>query len=68
MSRTHLIIPDPHAHPDFHNERADWLGKLIKYLKPDVVINIGDAADMPSLCSYDKCTRAFGVRSYRKDI
>ena len=63
-----MIVPDPHAHPDFHNERADWLGKLIKDLKPDVVINIGDAADMPSLCSYDKGTRAFQGRSYRKDI
>ena len=58
-----MIVPDPHAHPDFHNERADWLGKLIKDLKPDGVINIGDAADMPYLCSYDKGTRAFQGRS-----
>lgn len=68
MSKTHLILPDPHAHPDFHNDRADWVGKLIKDLKPDVVINIGDAADMPSLSSYDKGTRAFQGRNYRKDI
>ena len=24
-----LVIPDQHAHPDFNNNRADWLGKLI---------------------------------------
>lgn len=68
MSKTHLIIPDQHAHPDFHNDRADWVGKLIKDLKPDVVVNIGDAADMPSLCSYDKGTRMFQGRNYRGDI
>jgi len=68
MSKTHLIVPDPHAHPDFHNDRADWLGALIKDIKPDVVINIGDAADVPSLSSYDKGTRAFMGRNYRADI
>jgi len=68
MSRTHLLIPDPHAHPDHHNDRADWLGQLIRDVKPDVVINIGDAADMPSLSSYDKGTRAFQGRNYRDDI
>lgn len=68
MGKTHLILPDPHAHPDFNNDRADWVGKLIKELRPDVVVNIGDAADMPSLSSYDKGTRAFQGRNYRKDI
>jgi hypothetical protein len=63
---THLVIPDQHAHPDFHNKRADWLGQLIKELRPDVVINIGDAADMPSLSSYDKGTKGFqGRKSWR---
>ena len=59
MSRTHLIIPDPHSHPNHHNKRAEWLGALIADVKPDVVINIGDVADMPSLCSYDKGTKGF---------
>ena len=45
MSRTHLVIPDGHAHPDFHNKRAEWLGALIADVKPDVVINIGDVAE-----------------------
>lgn len=64
----HLIIPDPHAHPDYGNERADWLGKLILDIKPDVVINIGDMFDMPSMASYDKGTKSFQGRSYRKDL
>lgn len=66
--RTHLIVPDCHAHPDFHNQRADWLGQFIKDLKPDVVINMGDAADMPSLSTYDKGKGSFHGRNYGKDI
>lgn len=68
MSKTYLIIPDQHAHADFDNSRADWLAKAIIDLRPDVVVNMGDAADMPSLSSYDKGTRSFVGRSYRKDI
>lgn len=65
---THLVIPDQHAHPDFNNKRADYLAKLIIDVKPDVVINIGDAADMTSLSSYDKGKRTFNGRTYAKDI
>lgn len=68
MARSHLVISDQHAHPDHHNDRADYLAQLIIDLQPDVVINIGDAADMPSLSSYDKGKRSFQGRSYRKDI
>lgn len=68
MSKTHLIIPDQHAHPEYHNDRATWVSKLIKDIRPDVVINMGDAADMPSLSSYDKGTKGFEGRNYRKDI
>jgi len=68
MSRTHIVIPDQHSHPDHNNDRADWLSKLILDVKPDVVVNLGDAADMPSLSSYDKGKRNFVGRSYRKDI
>lgn len=65
---THLIIPDYHAKPGDDNRRADWLAKLIIDVKPDVVVNIGDQADMPSLCSYDRSTRAFVGRTYSDDI
>ena len=65
---THLVIPDQHAHPDYNNDRFEWLGKLIVDLKPDTVINLGDMADMPSLCTYDKGTKGFEGRRYKKDI
>jgi len=68
MGKTHLIIPDPHAHPEHHNKRADLLSKLIVDLRPDKVINLGDMWDLPSLSSYDKGKKSFNGRSYRKDL
>ena len=66
--KKYLVIPDQHAHPEYHNERANWIGELIKETRPDVVVNMGDAADMSSLCSYDKGKKDFQGRTYRKDI
>lgn len=65
---THLVIPDSHAHPEYNNDRYIWLGKLILDLKPEVIIDLGDSADMPSLCSYDKGTKGFEGRRYKKDL
>ena len=63
-----LVIPDGHAHPDYSNERFDWLGEYIMERKPDVIVNIGDLADMPSLSSFDRGTKGFEGRRYLKDI
>jgi len=68
MSKTYLICPDSHAIPSHNNDRADWLGEFLADLKPDVFIHMGDAADMPSLSSYDKGTRGFIGKTYRADI
>lgn len=68
MGRTHVVVPDPHAHFQHNNDRAEWLGKLILDVKPDVVIVGGDLADMPSLSSYDKGKKSFQGRTYRADI
>lgn len=64
--KRHLVIPDSHAHPDHNNERFTWLGKLIHDTKPDVVVNIGDLADMPSLCFHSKPLELEGAR-YSRD-
>lgn len=66
--KTHLIIPDSHSHPDHDNKRYEWLGQLINDIRPDTVIDIGDFWDMPSLCSYDKGTKGFEGRRYKRDI
>jgi hypothetical protein len=44
------------------------LSKLIIDIRPDVVIHIGDSADMPSLSGYDKGRKSFQGRTYRADI
>jgi hypothetical protein len=66
--KTHLVIPDSHAHPEYHNKRAEWLGKFMYDLRPDVVVNIGDMYDMPSMSSYDRGKKSFWGRSYNKDL
>jgi len=63
----HLVIGDPHAHFQHNNERAIWLGRLIADVRPEVVVNIGDTWDMPSLSGYDKGKSTVG-RTYRADI
>jgi hypothetical protein len=63
-----LVIGDPHAHPDHHNKRFEWLGKLINDVKPDVVVNMGDHFDLASLSSYDKGKASFISRNYERDI
>lgn len=68
MGKTILVLPDQHSHPDYPNDRADWAGKFLLDLKPDIVVNIGDAVDMASLSSYDKGKRSFHGKSYAKDV
>lgn len=68
VGRTHLCIGDSHATSGIDNRRFDWLGQIIVDLRPDVIINIGDMADMESLCSYDKGKRGYEGRRYKKDI
>ena len=64
----HVILPDPHAHPDFSNERADWIGKLLVDVKPDVFVNLGDQWDLSAFSSYDKGKASFQGRAYRRDL
>ena len=64
----HLVIPDQHADPSYHNNRATLVGKLIADVKPDVVINLGDAVDMASLSSFDKGKASFHGQQYGNDI
>lgn len=67
MSELTLVIPDPHAHPEYSNARFDLLSELIMDRKPDTIICLGDFADMPSLSSYDKGKKAFEGRRFKDD-
>lgn len=64
----HLIIPDGQVKPGVNLDHWKWIGQYIVDKKPDVIINIGDFADMESLCSYDKGKKDFENRRYKDDI
>lgn len=64
----HLVIPDAHAKPGVPNDRFYKIGRLILKEKPDVIVVMGDFADMHSLSSYDKGKGAMEGRRYREDI
>lgn len=63
-----LVIPDSHASPDESLERFKWLGNFIVDRKPDVIIDIGDRADLASLSTFDKGTKGFEGRRYKSDL
>jgi hypothetical protein len=67
-SRAHLIIPDCQVHSGVPTQHLEWVGKYIADKRPDVIVCIGDFADMPSLCSYDKGKKTFEGRRYVDDI
>ena len=64
----HLFIPDVQAKDGVPLDHLSWLGQYIVDKKPDVIVLAGDFADMPSLSSYDKGTKSFEGRRYKKDI
>lgn len=64
----HLVIPDVQAKPGHDFSYLNKLGRYITEKQPDVVICIGDFADMPSLSSYDVGKKSFEGRRYKADI
>ena len=66
----HLIITDQQVRPNVDTRQLGWIGKLIVDERPDVIVCIGDFADMHSLNSYDKAAKkiAFEGRRYKDDI
>ena len=63
-----LVIPDGQVKPGVPLEHWKWVGKYAAEKQPDIIINLGDWADMESLSSYDKGKKSFEGRRYKKDI
>jgi hypothetical protein len=63
-----LVIPDAQVKPGHPVDYLRRIGEFIVDKKPDVIVNIGDFADMPSLSSYDRGTKAFEGRRYKADV
>lgn len=63
-----LVIPDCQVKEGVPTEHLTWAGKAMVEYKPDVIVCLGDFADMPSLSSYDKGTKGFEGRRYKRDV
>ncbi len=64
-----LVIPDCQVKEGVPLEHLSWAGEAICEYRPDVVVNIGDFADMPSLSSHDvKGSKYFEGLRYTKDV
>lgn len=67
-TKKHMIIPDIHIKPE---QRLDFLRVIGTYIvekQPDVIICLGDFADMESLSSYDIGKKSFEGRRYINDV
>lgn len=64
-----LVIPDAQVREGVPLDHLEWAGKAIVDYRPDVVVNLGDFADMPSLSTHDaKGSKYFEGLRYKKDI
>ncbi len=68
MAIKHLLIPDVQAKSGVDLAHLKWIGEYIVDKKPEVIVCIGDFADMPSLSSYDKGKKSFEGKRYKLDI
>ena len=66
--RRHLVIPDVQIKPETDLAFIDWISKYAVDKKPDVLVVLGDWADMPSLSLYDKGKKSAEGRTYQADI
>jgi hypothetical protein len=62
------FIPDCQVRENVPLEHLTWAGRYIAEKQPDVIVQAGDFADMPSLSDYDKGKKTYEGRRYRKDI
>jgi hypothetical protein len=63
-----LVITDSQVKDGVSLDYLTWIGRHIIDTKPDVIVHIGDFADMPSLSSYDKGKKSYEGRRYKADI
>jgi hypothetical protein len=63
-----LVLPDVQAKHGNDFSFLTSIGNYILAKQPDVIVNIGDFADMESLSTYDRGLKSFEGRSYQKDI
>jgi hypothetical protein len=64
----HFVVPDTQIRPGDDTDFLTRIGNYIVDKQPDVIVQIGDFADMPSLSSYDIGKKAYEGRRYLNDV
>jgi len=68
LGRVHLVIPDCQNRYGVPTDHLGHIGNYIIEKKPDVIVQIGDFADVPSLNSYTRGKREAEGQRLKKDI
>lgn len=64
-----LVIPDTQVKPDAPMNHLQWIGQYAVDKKPDVIVHLGDHADMPSLSSHDHAgSKSMEGKRYKQDV
>lgn len=63
-----FVLPDCQVKPGVALDHLEWAGKYCAAKHPDVIVCLGDFADMQSLSSYDIGKKSFEGRRYTEDI
>jgi hypothetical protein len=63
------VIPDCQVKPGVNTDHLAWCGEYLAIKKPDIIVQIGDFGDFPSLSTHDMpgSQRMEGLR-YKKDV
>jgi len=64
----HLVIPDCQVKDEYSTDYLKTIGNFAVEKKPEVIVCLGDFADMPSLSLYDVGKKQFEGKRYWKDI
>lgn len=64
-----IVIGDMQVKPDIDLDYCRWIGEYVAHKRPDVIVNIGDFADMPSLSFHDEPgSMGYEGQRYKRDI
>ena len=62
------VIPDAQVKPGVPLEHLTWAGRYFAEKRPDVIVCLGDFADMPSLSEWDRGKLQYEGRRYCEDV
>jgi hypothetical protein len=69
MSKRILVIPDSQIRPGDSYDFLTFIGKYAVDIQPDIIVHLGDFADMPSLSSHDKPgSKSMEGQRYKADL